>query len=779
MEILSRGPARLPIRLTIAIVAAMLVVARAGAAGQDPIAPATSIVESPIAYGLPGDFVGPPPPIAPDVITRDGEGHATLRAVRLTVPLRIDGGLDEALYREVPPISEFIQVEPQPGAPATERTDVWISYDEDNVYVSVRCWDTSMDTLIATEMRRDATTMWQGNDIVSVIFDPFYDHRNSIAFTINPLGGRSDGTVTNQRQYSSDWNPVWSLKTGRFEGGWTVEAAYPFKSLRYGPGREQVWGFNLMRVKRSKNEVSAITRVPPARGQSAVQEAAYTATVVGLEAPSGGRTLDFKPYVTSNVTTDRSTGVSNDPGSDIGFDGKYSITQNLTTDFTYNTDFAQVEVDEQQVNLTRFSLFFPEKRDFFLENQGTFAFGGVAVNNTFQVADAPILFYSRRIGLNRGRTVPIDVGGRLTGRAGRYSLGVVNLQTGDEATTATPSTNFSVVRVKRDILRKSSVGLIATNRSVGSSSAGSNQSYGVDGMFTFYENVQINTYWARTATEGRRGNDRSYRAQLDYPGDRYGLQLEHLVIGADFNPEVGFVRRSDMVRDYVWAKFSPRPRRRQAIRKYVYQGHLEYVENGDGRLESRGREGEFALEFQNGDRVGAIYTNSFEFLPRPFAVGGDVVLPVGAYRFDNTRVSYNMGQQRRVSANITAEYGTFYSGHKKTVTVARGRVNLTNQFSAEPTYSWNQVDVREGSFTSHLAGSRVTYTMTPLMFVSALIQYNSGINAVSTNARLRWEYQPGSELFVVYNEERNTLTPRFPSLSNRAFIVKVNKLFRF
>jgi hypothetical protein len=259
--------------------------------------------------------------------------------------------------------------------------------------------------------------MWQGNDIVSVIFDPFYDHRNSIAFTINPLGGRSDGTVTNQRQYSSDWNPVWSLKTGRFEGGWTVEAAYPFKSLRYGPGREQVWGFNLMRVKRSKNEISAITKVPPARGQSAVQEAAYTATVVGLEAPIGGRALDFKPYVTSNVTTDRATGISNDPGGDIGFDGKYSITRNLTTDFTYNTDFAQVEVDEQQVNLTRFSLFFPEKRDFFLENQGTFAFGGVAVNNTFQVADAPILFYSRRSnGPDRRRRAPDGTSGTLQPR---------------------------------------------------------------------------------------------------------------------------------------------------------------------------------------------------------------------------------------------------------------------------------------------------------------------------------------------------------------------------
>jgi hypothetical protein len=234
-----------------------------------------------------------------------------------------------------------------------------------------------------------------------------------------------------------------------------------------------------------------------------------------------------------------------------------------------------------------------------------------------------------------------------------------------------------------------------------------------------------------------------------------------------------------MVRDYVQAKFSPRPRRQQAIRKYVYQGHLEYIEDGAGRLESREREGEVGLDFQNGDQVRVFYTNSFEYLPRPFFIGGDVTLPVGSYAFDTVKLNYNMAQQRPQSANISAEFGTFYNGHKQTVTIARGRSKITNQFSMEPTYSWNRVELLQGSFTTHLAGSRVTYTVTPLMFVSALIQYNSGINAVSTNARLRWEYQPGSELFVVYNEERNTLARNFPALANRALIIKVNKLFRF
>jgi hypothetical protein len=233
-----------------------------------------------------------------------------------------------------------------------------------------------------------------------------------------------------------------------------------------------------------------------------------------------------------------------------------------------------------------------------------------------------------------------------------------------------------------------------------------------------------------------------------------------------------------MVRDYARFRFSPRPKNRSAIRKYVYDGAIQYIENVAGRLESRERAAEFALEFQNSDRFTVNYTNSFEFLPAPFPIGGGVILPIGSYTFDTLRIGYNLAQQHLISANLTAEYGTFYNGHKTTISAARGRVPITNQLSVEPTYSLNHVTLEEGEFTAHLAGSRVTYSMTPLMFVSALIQYNSGINAVSTNARFRWEYQPGSELFIVYNEERNTLTRSFSSLNNRAFIVKINRLFR-
>jgi hypothetical protein len=724
------------------------------------------------------------------MITRDAEGRATVRAVRVTQPLKIDGVLNETHYTAVGSLTDFIQVEPRHGEAATERTEIWVSFDNAVLYVSARMWDTELDKLVATEMRRDSNTMFQGNDVVSFIFDTFYDRRNGVMFTVNPIGGRSDTQVTGERQFNQDWNPVWELKTGRFEQGWTAELAIPFKSLRYQPGAAQVWGFNVMRTKRSKNEMSLLTKVPLGRQQAAITQISYAAALVGIQAPPGGRNLDLKPYATSSVTTNRvsTPPQSNDPSGAVGLDLKYTVTQGLAADVTVNTDFAQVEADEQQVNLTRFSLFFPEKREFFLENQGTFAFGGVQLASNFNNQNnnnatiAPILFYSRRIGLNQARVVPLDLGGRLTGRVGPYTLGVLTTQTGAEdehLPLAAPSTNFSVVRLRRDVLRRSSIGLIATGRSVAQNGVGRNFAAGVDGTFAFYSNLNINTYWARTDTTGLQGDDTSYRLHLDYNGDRYGVQLERLAVGDHFNPELGFVRRDDMRRNGAQLRFSPRPKRARVIRRFRYQANLSTVENGNGQLESREREGEFAIEFQSGDQFQLGYSSQYELLLAPFLIAPTVVIPVGAYDFADGRITMNFGRHRRLGGNVSLEHGTFYSGHRTTFSVSQARISVTNALSLEPTISLNSVDLEEGAFDTRLVGSRVTYTVTPLMFVSALVQYNSATKSISTNARMRWEYRPGSEFFVVYNDERNTLTRGFPSLATRSLIVKINRLFRY
>jgi len=723
---------------------------------------------------------GPVTPLAPATVSRDEDGRVALRAVRLDSPLRVDGHLDEAPYAAVAAVSDLLQQEPVEGVAATEKTEFWVFFDHDRLYVSVRCWESNMAGLVANEMRRDNNNIFQG-DHVAFLLDTFYDRRNGVEFAINAIGGRWDGQISNESQINADFNPVYELAVSRFEGGWSVEVAIPFKSLRYGPGQSQLWGMNVRRVNRAKNETSFLTRVPRALGQRGLFHASLAATLTGLEVPPGSRIVEVKPYAVSSVTSDVAAAprISNDPSGDVGVDAKIGVTQGLTADVTYNTDFAQVEADEQQINLTRFSLFFPEKRDFFLENLGLFGFGGVGATGG---GDVPILFHSRRIGFDQGHAVPIEVGGRLTGRVGRFSLGALNIESDEDPVTGSPRTNFSVLRVKSDVLRRSSVGLMFTGRNhvpgAPLASSASNETYGLDGTFAFFDNLAINTYWARTHTDGVSGDDASYRAQLDYAGDRYGVQVEHLAVGDNFRPEIGYVRRDDIRRSLGQFRFSPRPRASRLVRKYSYTGSLVYTETGDGHLDTRDWRGEFGVEFQNSDRLTASVGSTFERLPLPLPIVG-LIIPAGGYDYATARVSFTFGQQRPASGTAMVERGEFYDGDKTTVTLSQGRLNLSSQLSVEPTYQGNWVTQPGGHSTTHLAGTRVTYTMTPTMFASALVQYNTGVHAVSANVRLRWEYRPGSELFVVFNEQRDTQTLNYPDLLNRAVIVKVNRLLRF
>ena len=312
-------------------------------------------------------------PASSDALVQATE-QVSVRGVRLDTPLQLDGQLAERLYQTIQPLTEFKQNEPLYDAPATELTEVWVSFDADHVYVSVRAHDSQPERMIVNEMRRDSFNVIN-NENFAFMFDTFHDRRSGVVFNINPIGGRMDGQVASEGNYNGDWNPIWELAVGRFAGGWTAEAAIPFKSLGYQPGRAQTWGFNARRVVRWKNEVSFLVNPPRGLGDFGITFPSFAASLVGLEAPPTSRTLDVKPYVISDVTSDVPTQVHNDVSGDVGLDVRYAVTQNLSADFTYNTDFAQVEADEQQVNLTRFSLFFPEKREFFLENAGLFSFG--------------------------------------------------------------------------------------------------------------------------------------------------------------------------------------------------------------------------------------------------------------------------------------------------------------------------------------------------------------------------------------------------------------------
>ncbi|MDQ8159423.1 MAG: DUF5916 domain-containing protein [Gemmatimonadota bacterium] len=750
------------------------------------------------AHAQPATVIdGPPAPTAPSVINRDAAQRATVRAIKLTAPLTVDGVLDEAVYTKEAAFGGLIQVAPDAGAPATERSDLWITYDDRNIYLSCRCYETAPPAeWIVNELRRDTGGL-RNNEHIGVLFDTFYDRRSGFAFYTNPLGARADYSIVDEGASNTDWNPVWTSKTGRFDGGWTVEMAIPFKSLRYRAGLDQVWGMQIRRSVRHKNEWDYLTPVPRIlAGPQALNRVSAGGTLVGLDLPETGKNIEVKPYAVARTTTDRvrTPQINNSVGSEIGGDIKYAVTPNLTADLTVNTDFAQVEADEQQVNLTRFSLFFPEKRDFFLEGRGIFDFarGGNGAFGGSGGADTPQLFYTRRIGLDNGGVVPINVGGRLTGKLGKFAVGLMNIGTSGDAAFKAEPTNFTVVRVKRDVLQRSSIGAMVTNRSVGASGVGSNAVYGLDGAFLLSQALTAGAYWAQSQTTGITGDDQSFQGRLDYSVDNVGAKAEFLAVGRNFDPQVGFRRRSDINRSFGEVRFSPRPASQAVVRKFTGTASGEYVENGRGTVETRVWRGHFDTEFANSDVVGLDVTRNYEFLRVPFTPSGaPKAIAAGGYGFSDVALSYAFGAQRRASGTIRVQGGQFYDGTIRSITIGPGstfstaRIAILQRLALEPTFSVTRIERPTSSFTTRLARARVDYGFSPLMFASGLVQYNSADRAFSTNLRFRWEYAPGSELFLVYTDERDVREDRYATpttvrgLKNRALVVKISRLFRY
>ncbi len=729
------------------------------------------------------------PPVAPEVVTRNADGHAVLRSSRITTPITLDGRLDEAVYKDVMPAGGFLQQEPHEGSPATDQTEVWVFFDDRNIYVGARMLETDPSRRVTSDMRRDASNMYN-NDHIAVLFDTFDDRRNGFGFSSNAQGGMFDWQVTNE-QPSNNWNGLWDVRTADIEGGWTAEFVIPFRSIRFREGASN-WGVNFRRMVRWKNELTFLSRVPISWGRRGLSKVSSVGTLVGLVAPSGLRNLDVKPYaLASSTTNNRSTPALHNAGNgEIGVDAKWGITQSIVTDITYNTDFAQVEDDEAQVNLTRFSVLFPEKRDFFLEGQDVFNFAGAGANQGGggQGPTAipsggggggnnnvtPIVFFSRRIGLQSGQVVPILGGARVLGRGKGFQVGALHMHTDDEERSTIPQADFSVLRINKDVMKRSRVGMIATRRTPGLR-GDENVAVGIDTTLNPLEELAINGYWTAT---GSGQHATSYRGNVTWNADTTGLQIEHLFVGDQFNPEIGFLRRAAFRRTYGQARYSPRPASWKGVRKVYYEASYDYFEDRFGHPESREAQGASRIELANGDQLAVEYSRNFEGLGAPFAVTTGITIPAGRYEFQQTKFLYSTSPQRPFSGTLTLNYGGFYSGTLKEVTW-RGRVEFGPRFYAEPTVSINLFETPFGDGNANIISSRLTYTLTPRMFASALMQYQSATSSVSTNARFRWEYQPGSELFVVYSDGRNTSSAGFPALDNRSLVVKVTKLVRF
>ena len=705
-----------------------------------------------------------------------------MRAHRVTTPIRLDGKLDEPIYASTPAISNFVQQEPDEFKPATEKTESWIFFDDDNIYVSARCYESHPERRVANEMRRDTAQLRQ-NDTFLVMFDTYHDRRNGYLFYANAIGGLADSQVTDEGPPNVDWNTVWDVKTGNFDGGWTIEMAIPFKSLRYQPGVDQTWGINLRRVVRWKNEWSYLAQVPRAlttfRGVLKISSAG---TLEGLQVPSGSRNLEVKPYALAGVSTDRTVTpmLSNDQTGRIGGDLKYGITQNITADLTINTDFSQVEVDEQQVNLTRFNLFFPEKRDFFLEGLGTFAFAGRASAGLGAgFGDTPYLFFSRRIGLDGSRVIPLRAGGRTSGKAGKFTFGAINVQTGDDEIARVESANFTVLRAKRDILRRSSIGGMFTHRTATPGRVGSNDGFGARRVDVVLSERPVRRVSRRHAHRGPRGRQpelsrllRLQRRQVRPPARSPGRRTELSSRGRVRAPH----RHAAQLRPGALqpaADVDTQPAQAVGVGQHQlphqHARSARHARSGGvvpGRAHQQ-RRGERDLHRQLRTAGPAVCD-----CHRRDAAGRRLRLPHHAPRLHCRPAAAGVGRSG-------VRDRPFYNGDRKSIAVNMARMQVTPQLSLEPSLSINWVDLVQGSFTAKVARTRATYTITPRMFVSGIVQYNSATTSVGSNLRFRWEYRPGSELFVVYTDDYDSdPRPNIEPLRNRAFVVKFNRLFR-
>jgi hypothetical protein len=734
------------------------------------------------------------PPAGAQTAVPAPSSTVTVTAQRIATPLTVDGRFDDDIYQELSPFTEFVQQDPREGEPASERTELWVAFDDEYIYFAVKCFHTDPARIIATELRRDSSLIFQ-NDSVTIVIDTFHDLRNGFKFQTNALGAVQESMVVDEVNVDS-WNTVWEVRSARYDWGWGFEMGIPFKSIRYPGSGPQVWGINMRRNIKAKNELAYLTPMPRSFGANAIYHMGSAATLAGMETPAQSMNLEIKPYVVSSLTTDRAaaTPFSNRRDSNGGFDFKYGLTRGLILDTTYRTDFAQVEEDQQQVNLTRYSLFFPEKRDFFLEGQAIYAFGGTNFGQNANPGEVPLLFFSRRIGLSNGLAVPVEAGARVAGKAGKYQLAALNIQTGDSAAAAAPATNFTAVRVKREFLARSNLGVIATRRdpSAGPSAApgaggGTNAAYGADLNLFLFRNVTSNLYYARTDTGAAAGQalrpgsgQASYRGRFDYTEDRWAYTFEHLLVGPQFDPGVGFVRRVDFRRNYADLQFNPRPRNSTRVRRYSFLGVLDYVTSADASVvQNKDLRGQFSVQFQNSDSWTVIdVRDQYEFVPRSFVINPGTTIPQGGYSYRSVRSAYSLGQQRMISGSLAAGYGSLYNGHRTEVGYS-GRMAFLPQFAVEPTISLNWVRLPYGDFSAPVVSTRLIFTPNAKTALTSYIQHNGSSRTMSASFRLRWEYRPGSELFLVYSDGRNTSTGGYPDLLNRSVAFKVTRLLRF
>jgi hypothetical protein len=743
--------------------------ARRGPTSAPWIVPACTVTALLACFGAPAAAAQPPPEAI-------AGGPRVVTAVRLAddETIQLDGRLDEPAWQRAEPARDFRQQDPDNGAPATESTEVRIVFNRQRLYLGVVAYDSEPERILGNQMQRDQP--FSADDRFMWTIDPYLDGRSGYFFEINPSGAMGDGVLEQGQGTTStnkSWDGIWNARVRRTEIGWTAEIEIPFNTLNFDPNAV-AWGINFQRTVRRKNEESLWSGWPRNQGLSSMTHAGR---LVGLGGLSQGVGLDIKPYALGTASASPATGAPDVRGvGAAGLDVFYSLTPALRANFTINTDFAETEVDDVIVNLTRFPLRFPEKREFFLEGSSFLDFA----SGMSQGAEA---FFSRRIGLTAGRAQPVDFGTKLTGQAGRQDIGVLQMRT--RATDEVPGEDFAAVRVRRRLFAQSYAGMIYTWRHARDGGPHLHTA-GVDfnlttSTFRGAQNLAFGGYYVENNTPGAEGGGASFGLRLNFPNEPWNGLVSYREIQEQYDPAIGFVQRRAIRRVNPRLRYTPRLASHPFIRSFTFEHNLILAMNLENELLTR----EFNLtplrvDLHSGDNISLGVTPTFERLDRAFTIHRGVVLPEGA-KYDFTRYSVQLqsAARRRVAVQSEYEWGTFFSGDRRQWSAGvdvRPRPGVAAGLEGE----WNEVTLPEGRFATRLLRAVVNAQPSPWMSFVNKLQYDSVSRSIGWQFRFRWITQPGDDLYVVYthNWADADEARRFDTL-DRQVAVKILRTYRF
>ena len=671
----------------------------------------------------------------------------------VTSEIVIDGSLDEAPWRQAPKIGDLIQRIPEAGAEPTEKTEVTLLYDKDNLYIGVMCYYSEPQRVLASEMARDASL--RADDRLEIVLDTFRDHSNAFYFSTNPAGALVDGLVFANGETNNDWDAIWIVRTEQTEDGWSAEFAIPFKTLNF-PAGETVWGFNISRTIQRKLEENRWTG---ARFQTQFFQISEAGEITNLEGLEQGAGLDVRPFVAGRWLHRGADGdgtAAEKPGLDLF----YNITPSLKLSVTANTDFGETEVDARQINLTRFSIFFPEKRSFFLQDAGVFNFAttGIDPPGGIPVTGAEVFpFFSRKIGLLGGQEVPITYGAKLTGKVGRTEIGMLDVRTREVSNVN--AKNLFVGRIKQNFLEQSYVGAIFTEGNpaspLSSSTIGVDMRLATSNVLGSGRNIVFNAYGLRSNNQGISENNSSFGFGAQYPNDKFDAQIQWREIQANFDPAIGFVQRSDVRMLRVAGSFNPRPKQSTGIQQMQHDVfYTRFTRLDNGLVETSNLYVTLAdWHLNSGDSLHSLFDANvtYERLFEPFEISPGVVLPAGEYRFTPWRIFFTSAQKRRIQGSIGFNFGNFWSGTAKVI-----QTGLSYKFPPYFSISLNTnqtfASLPQGSFIARIYSSRVDYAASPFLSVSSLIQFDNRSESLGLQSRVRWTIEPGNDVFFIFGQ---------------------------